>query len=70
MGEAELTTEEAAGRLGVGVRQVQRWCQQGRLIYRRAGPVYLIAAASVRRFRRRKPGPKRRPRPPNPEQEA
>jgi len=42
-----LTVHEAAALLGVSVRRVRQLCEQGRLVARKHGPVWLIDRASV-----------------------
>lgn len=45
-----LSPAEAAERLGVSVRRVQQYCQQGRL-GQHVGTRYVIRADELRRFR-------------------
>lgn len=58
----ELTTNEAAERLGVAPVTVRLWCKQGRFEGARSvetprGPVWYIPEASLKGVGPRKPGP-------------
>lgn len=50
-----LTTAEAAERLGLTVRAVQKMITAGRLEARRVGRDYIISAASLNSIERRSP---------------
>jgi len=62
----ELSTSEAAERLGVAVVTVRLWCKQGRFAGARSvdtprGPVWLIPENALHGVEPRKPGPVPRP---------
>jgi excisionase family DNA binding protein len=54
----ELTTKEAAERLGVGMRWVQALITSGRLPARKVGRDYLINEKDLKLVEGLKPGPK------------
>jgi len=59
----ELTTAEAAERLGVAVVTVRLWCKEGRSPNARSvetprGPVWYIPEGDLKGVEPRKPGPK------------
>ncbi|HEX3558267.1 MAG TPA: helix-turn-helix domain-containing protein [Pyrinomonadaceae bacterium] len=62
MSANELTTSEAAARLGESPRLVRLWCQQGRfpgarLVEHPRGDYWVIPAGDLRSFVKPKPGP-------------
>jgi hypothetical protein len=62
MAEKELTTREAAERLGESDRLVRLWCQQGRftgahLVTHPRGDYWLIPEGNLTNFVKPKPGP-------------
>lgn len=63
MSSKELTTSEAAARLGESDRLVRLWCQQGRfpnarLVEHPRGDYWTIPARDLEGFVKPKPGPK------------
>jgi excisionase family DNA binding protein len=44
---AYITTSEAAARLGVNIRTIQRWCRSGQLDARKPGRDWLISREAV-----------------------
>ena len=56
----QLTVPEAAKKLGVSRQQVHRYIAKGRLRAARVGRGFVVQVSDVERFRRPKPGPKKR----------
>jgi len=63
MSERTITTEEAAGRLGVTATRVRAMIAAGRLPAHKFGPVYMILESDLQLVKNRKTGrpPKAKP---------